>query len=146
MKQIVFGREVVNFVDGINGGTYDPCCQGIGLQQDGKLIAGVKYDQYNRASVCMHVAAIGKRWMTREYLRVCFDYPFRQLGVRKILGLVSTSNLAAQRFDEHLGFVREALLVDAAPDGDLIIYSMTRQQCRFIGITHGIQRVKSSTT
>jgi hypothetical protein len=81
----------------------------------------------------MHVAAVpGARWMTREFLWVCFDYPFNQLRVNKILGLVDSTNVPAQRFDQNLGFVLEHSIKDAGKVGDLLVYSMTRQQCRFL--------------
>jgi RimJ/RimL family protein N-acetyltransferase len=106
---------------------------GIGLEEDGELIAGVTFDNFNGASICMHVAAAeGKRWMTREYLWFCFHYPFEQLGVKRITGLVPASNTVAQRFDEHLGFKLEARLKDAAPDGDLLVYAMFKDDCRFL--------------
>ena len=131
---------VVDFVDAINGGTRDEGASGIGLEEDGRLVAGVKYDNWNGASVCMHVAAEpGAKWMTRGYLFACFDYPFNQLKARKVLGPVAASNAQARRFDEHLGFKVEATIADAAPDGDLLIYSMTRDHCRFLGMKHGQQ-------
>ena len=62
-------------------------CKTIGLLEDGVLIAGVVYNLYNGPSICMHVAAVpGKRWMTREYLQVCFAYPFIQLGCHRVTG------------------------------------------------------------
>ncbi len=132
MKRIVLdSARVGSWVCHHTGGEFNEGAA-IGLEENGNLIAGVLYDHYNGRSIAMHVAAIGKRWMTREYLRVCFDYPFRQLKVKKILGLVDSTNLEAQRFDEHLGFVRAAVIADAGAHGDLIIYSMTPDQCRFI--------------
>lgn len=98
----------------------------------GPLIAGVLFDNYNGSSICMHVAAEGSGWLTREYLKVCFDYPFNRAGVKKILGLVDSTNTQARRFDEHLGFQLEATIKDAGKSGDLLIYSMTRQQCRYL--------------
>jgi RimJ/RimL family protein N-acetyltransferase len=105
---------------------------GIGLEEDGELIAGVTFDYYNGASICMHVAGIGKRWMTRDYLWYCFHYPFEELKVKRITGLVPESNLAARKFDEHLGFELETRLKDAAPDGDVLVYVMRRENCRFL--------------
>jgi RimJ/RimL family protein N-acetyltransferase len=135
IKQVVFDSyEVGSWVCARTGGTLDPNSVAIGLQRtdDMRLIAGVLFDQYNGRSICMHVAAEGAGWMTREYLRVCFDYPFNQAKVTKILGLVDSTNIQARRFDEHLGFQLEATLKDAGKFGDLLIYSMTRQQCRFL--------------
>jgi RimJ/RimL family protein N-acetyltransferase len=117
------------------GGSWFSGNVAIGLWEDRELLAGVAFDSFNHASVCMHVAAVpGKRWLNKAYLRTCFDYPFKQLGVNKILGLVSSSNLEAQAFDEHLGFVLEATLKDAHPSGDLLIYTMTQDQCPWLRI------------
>lgn len=105
----------------------------IGLEENGELIAGVLFDYYNGASINMHVAAKpGRRWLTREYLWYCFYYPFIELKVKRITGLVPESNLAARRFDEHLGFELEARLKDAAPDGDVLIYVMWKENCKHL--------------
>lgn len=107
----------------------------IGLERDGQLVAGVIYEGFNGHNVWMHVAAEpGARWMTRAYLRYCFRYPFWEMGVRRISGYVDASNLAARKMDEHLGFVPEATLRGAAHDGgDVIVYVMRREHCRFLG-------------
>lgn len=109
---------------------------GIGLEEDGELIAGVVFNDYTGPSISMHVAAIpGKRWMTREYLWTCFAYPFLQLKCNRVTGLVRTDNIVAQKFDEHLGFKREGVLRQACSDGtDMIVYGMLRDECRFLEI------------
>lgn len=109
--------------------------QGLGLEKDGNLVAGVVYEGFNKYNVWMHVAAVpGKRWMTKEYLRASFRYPFVQLGCKRVSGYVEASNYAARSFDEHLGFRQEAVLKGAASDGgDVILYVMRREDCRFIG-------------
>ena len=108
--------------------------KGIGLEEDGELIAGVVYEGFNGANIWMHVAAVpGKRWLTREYLRVCFDYPFNQLGVARVSGYVNETNMAARRFDEHLGFTLEATLEGASADGkNVMIYKMLKANCRHV--------------
>jgi RimJ/RimL family protein N-acetyltransferase len=108
--------------------------QGIGLQKDGELIAGVIYDDYNGSNVWMHVAARpGKQWLNREYLHACFYYPFIQLGVKRISGWVEASNADARRFDEHIGFKQEAVLSNAARDGgDVIIYRLFKDECKYV--------------
>jgi len=108
----------------------------IGLEKDGKLVAGVMYSDCNGSNVCMHVAAEGKEWMTREYLWFCFYYPFEQLKVKRITGLVDDDNQAALEFDLHLGFKEEYRLKDAGKNGDLIILVMRKEDCRFLGIRH----------
>lgn len=107
----------------------------IGLERNGVLVAGAVYEGYNGANVWVHLAAEpGARWMTREYLRYCFHYPFNEMGVKRLSGYVDASNQNAIRLNEHLGYRREALLAGAAPDGgDVIIYVMRKEDCRFIG-------------
>jgi RimJ/RimL family protein N-acetyltransferase len=138
VKQIVLHQDRIigEWVCARTGGYYTEGTA-IGLLSNGRLIAGVLYDHYNGASIAMHVAGEGN-WLTRDFLRICFHYPFEQLKVRKVIGMVSSANKQAQRFDEHLGFTLEATIKDAAPDGDLLLYSMTREQCRFFkGYEHG---------
>ncbi|GAA4400291.1 GNAT family N-acetyltransferase [Quisquiliibacterium transsilvanicum] len=110
--------------------------QAIGWEERGQLVAGVLYEGFNPHNVWMHVAAVpGARWMRREYLRACFAYPFLVCGVERISGYVNESNWQARGFDEHLGFKEEARLRGAAPDGgDVIIYVMRREDCRYVQV------------
>jgi RimJ/RimL family protein N-acetyltransferase len=136
VKRVVWDRpaEVARWVCERVGGSYDPgSMTALGLERDGVLIAGVMFDHYNGRSVAMHVAGDGGHWMTREFARACFGYAFNQLRVGKVLGFVDSTNTAARRYDEHLGFVLEATITGAGKTGDLLIYSMTPQQCRWIG-------------
>lgn len=99
------------------------------------LLAGVLYRNFNGANIEAHIAAQpGANWLTREFLWAMFDYPFNQLGVQRITGLVPAKNLAARRFDEHLGFVIEATLEGALPGDDLIVYRLRREDCRWLSL------------
>lgn len=104
----------------------------IGRIKDGKIVAGVLYEDCNGANVVCHIAGEGKNWLNRRFLSIIFDYPFNQLGVKRITGYVLSTNKAAQRLDEHLGFEREFVMKDAHPDGDVIGYVMTRDKCRWL--------------
>lgn len=108
--------------------------QAIGLVRGGELVAGVVYEGFNGANVWLHVGAIpGRRWMTREFLRAVFRYPFEQLGCKRVSGYVEAWNMDARRFDEHVGFSPEAVLSGAASDGgDVILYVMKREECRYV--------------
>ncbi len=137
MKHVVLTRPdlVGPWVAERTGGEWTGRGQAFGLVDDTKLIAGVILDAYNGASIMMHVAAEpGSRWLNRNFLWACFSYPFDQLKVKKIIGLVGEGNTAARKFDENLGFVLETTLKDAHPDGSLLIYTMNREQCRWLNI------------
>jgi RimJ/RimL family protein N-acetyltransferase len=112
--------------------------KGLGLERGGELTAGVVYEGYNGHNIWMHVAAQpGGKWLDRQFLTACFLYPFVQLGVKRVSGYVEARNTAARRFDEHLGFKQEAVLEGAASDGgDVLIYVMRREECRYVPIPH----------
>lgn len=114
------------------GGYYREGTTCLGLEKDGVLIAGVMYDYYNGSSIWMHVASSVKHWLDRDYLRVCFDYPFNQLCCKVVLGYVDENNLKARRFDEHLGFKLTAVIPEGHPKGDLLIYTMRKENCRWL--------------
>lgn len=108
--------------------------QALGLERDGELVAGVVYNFYSVGNdIAMHVASDGsRRWMTKSFLRAVFHYPFVKLGVRRVTGYVPASNEAAQTFDEHIGFVREGVMREAAHGEDVIVYGMLRSECKYV--------------
>jgi RimJ/RimL family protein N-acetyltransferase len=108
--------------------------KGICLLRDGQVIAAVVYDWISDTNMFMHVAAEpGSRWMTREFLYWAFHYPFEQQRVSRVSGWVDANNVAARRFDEHLGFKLEATLKGAGTQGqDACIYVMHRGDCRYV--------------
>jgi RimJ/RimL family protein N-acetyltransferase len=107
--------------------------QGIGWERDGVLVAGVAYAEWNGPNVVCHIASDGsRRWASREYLRTIFDYPFNQLKVKRITVCVGEGNSASRRFVGHLGFTIEATLEKAHPTGDLLVYRMFREDCKWL--------------
>ncbi len=113
--------------------------KGLGLEKDGELIAGVLYEGFNAHNVWMHVAShTPSQWLNRQYLWACFHYPFEQVGVRRASVSVADSNTLSRKFAHRLGFTREATLKGAARDGgDVGLYVMWRETCRFIGAHYG---------
>jgi RimJ/RimL family protein N-acetyltransferase len=136
MKSIIYGQNniVIPWVEERLGEDFSFGATSIGLAKDGQLIAGVVYNHYTKASICMHVASDGsKQWLTREFLFRTFGYPFIQLECNRITALVGIDNFAAQKFDEQLGFVKEGLIRQGSTDGtDLILYGMLKSECRWI--------------
>lgn len=103
----------------------------IGLERGGEMVAGVIYENWNRRSVTCHIAVQGL--LTPAYLAAIFHYPFVHLGCDKIIAPVAEGNAESIRFVRNLGFREEARITDAHPDGDLILFTMRRDKCRFIG-------------
>lgn len=132
---LVLGLEVVSWVAKRTNeyGSFGVAATGIGWQKNGQLVAGVVYCDWNGPNIVCHIASDGtRRWLTKEYLRVIFDYPFNQVKAQRITVTVGEGNKDSRRFVEHLGFVLEATLENAHPSGSLLIYKMTHSMCRWL--------------
>lgn len=125
---------IARFVSDTIGGNGMPWGEytALGLVRDDDLVAGVIYNHNSDAAICMHVGAVGKQWLNREFIFACFDYPFNQLGKQRVTGLVPKKNKAARRFDEHLGFKLEGCMRQGLIGDDLLVYGMLRGECRWI--------------
>jgi hypothetical protein len=144
-RMIVAGPHVGHWVMSRIGGFFDPVCMSaIGWETDGKLTAGASYRDWNGVSIEGQIAA--DKPLTRGFILAIFDYPFRQLGARKIIATTSADHIRSNRLLQRLGFVEEARLRDAAPGGDLLIYSMRRQDCRLVGGVHGQKSIRTAST
>ena len=131
---LVIGDKVVEWVAQRTNEFGDfGASQGLGWERDGSLVAGVVYADWNGPNVVCHIASDGsRRWLTRAYLWAIFDYPFRQLKVKRITVTVGEGNKDSRRFVEHLGFTMEATLQQAHPTGDLLVYRMFEKECRWL--------------
>jgi RimJ/RimL family protein N-acetyltransferase len=128
-------KVVGNWVYARTGGTFpENICTAIGLVKDNKIVAGVVYEGFNGASVKTHIAVDGKTYLTKEFIRIIFQYPFLQLKCKKLIGVVDSTNERALSLNRKLGFVAEGVLRGATVNGDLILMTMTKDQCKYLGI------------
>lgn len=114
---------------------------GLGDVDDkGVPVWAIIYDNYEPGgSIHIHIAIDNPKYVSRRAIMDVFEYPFSQLGVKKVLGIVNSNNYAALSFDLRLGFHVETVISDAYDMGDMYILSMTREQCRWLrGQDHGI--------
>ena len=135
MTRVVFDSNIIGpWVCAHGGGEWDAGAgTEIGLCTDnGKIEAGVIYDNYNGANVMAHIAGIGNWASNRKFLWIIFDYPFNQLKVNRITVPVAESNRLARKFVERLGFELEYEAKDAHPSGSLFIYKMMADRCRWL--------------
>lgn len=136
MKRVIWDRqqEVGDWVCARVGNRFHADSEtAIGIERDGALCGGCVFESFTGKSVLIHAAGDGRRWMSREFVRAVFGYAFRQLGVHKLIGPVDSANTNSRRFIENLGFKPEAVVIDGARSGDLILYTLRRQDCRFLG-------------
>ena len=133
---IVQGEVVGHWVAARVAGKYfAEGSQAIGLERDGQIIAGVIYENWNKASIVCHIAIEGR--MTKGYLKAIFSYPFEFCKVKKIIVPVNSTHAKSLKLVTKMGFVEEARVKDAAPDGDIIFLTLAREKCRFLGVENG---------
>jgi RimJ/RimL family protein N-acetyltransferase len=101
------------------------------MDESGKLMAGVLYEDWNGANVVCHIAGEGN-WATRDFLGVIFDYPFNQLKVRRITVPVNSDNEKSINLVNRMGFQLECTLAQAIPSGDLHLFRLFRDECKFL--------------
>jgi hypothetical protein len=106
----------------------------IGLLAGNAIAACSYFTDCNGASIVLHCGGEGRVWLNREFLWYTFYYPFEQLKVNKIISPVESTNLDCIKFIKHIGFRLEATLKDASPKGDLLLFTMTKEQCRWLSL------------
>lgn len=109
-------------------------CKAIGIERDGKLIAGVVYNKYEpNLLIEMSIASLDKRWCTRHNLIALFRYPFIQLNLKRVQALCSANDKGVQMFLKRLGFIHEGVHPCAYHDGGTAYsFGMLKHQCRYI--------------
>ncbi len=103
----------------------------IGLERDGLIVAGTIYENWNTKSIMCHMVVEGR--LTRDFISAIFSYAYRVCGVSKVICPVASSNTRSRRLLEHMGFSQEAELKDCHPEGDVILYTLSKSACRFLG-------------
>ena len=104
--------------------------QALGWQTDERIVCGVIYEDYNVSSVVAHIAC--DRPMVPKFVWAIFDYPFNQMGVSKIICPIPQFNEDSMRLCRKFGFAEECRIRDAHPSGDMIFYTMRREDCRWL--------------
>jgi hypothetical protein len=128
---LTLGNEVQAWVEKKLQGEFGPA-QAIGWKRKGVLIAGAVFEKHNGANVYMHIALDGT-FIPPTFMAAIMDYPFNQLKVKRITGIIADSNEASKEFARHLGARLEGVMVDALPNGNLCIYGLLRKDaCRWL--------------
>jgi L-amino acid N-acyltransferase YncA len=104
----------------------------VGLVRDGKVLGGVVFEDYTGPCIRAHIALSSPRVPSRKLFTTAVGYAYNQLGVQKMLAMIASNNLASLKMCLRLGFKAEAIIKGVFEDSDLVIMSMTREDCAFI--------------
>jgi hypothetical protein len=125
-----------------DGGYFAERSTVIGLVRDGFPACGVVYENWNGRSIVCHIACDGR--MNAAFLGAIFDYPYNVCNVDKIIAPVASTNAKALKLVVNMGFTEEARITDAIFGGDLVLMTLTRDKCRFLGDRYG-QKISKTT-
>lgn len=104
------------------------------VDEEEELLGGMIYTAFTRASIHMHVAGFRNNWANRDFLWCIFDYPFNQLGCKKVFGQVVETNTKALEIDLKLGFKIVTKIDDVYPEGGVYVLGMTREECKWLSV------------
>jgi len=106
-----------------------------------ELAVGGIFRDYTGAggSVAAHIAVFDLRGMNRTFLFSAFHYAFEQLKVAQVLAPVESTNTKSLEFVRKVGFKLVARIPDAFPDGDMVIHTIVRDQCRWLNYASMLQ-------
>jgi RimJ/RimL family protein N-acetyltransferase len=101
--------------------------------ENGNLIAAVAFDSFSPEVRCsMHCAGEADNWCSKRLLKFCFDYVFNIAKCKVVINIVSSTNQKSIDFTKHVGFTEFGRIKDGAEDGDLVVLTLHRDQCRWI--------------
>jgi RimJ/RimL family protein N-acetyltransferase len=126
---IVSGRGIVDWISERTGDDFPSKTVGIGEWRDSRIIAGASFADYNGINVVSAIAI--DEPPTRGFYHAIFEYPFEQLGCKRITALVEESNTRSVALTKKLGFEVEARMEGAAHDGgDYLVMRMLKENCK----------------
>lgn len=93
--------------------------------QGSSVLAGVVFNNFNATNCTVHIAIKKRTKLLIPLFRAVCDYAFRQCKLKRITGMVPTSEPEVIEFDKHLGFREEFVMKDAAEGADMQVLVMT---------------------
>lgn len=106
--------------------------EGVAIVRRERFAGAVLYTNFRGNSIEMCWAG-EPGWVTREHLREMFAYPFIRLGCLRASGCVKRSNNVSRKFAKDIGCREVGVLEhEYGPGEDGILYTITRDKCRWI--------------
>lgn len=95
----------------------------------GEITSAVLYSEATPYSIMMDVCA--PRALTRNLIKQMWHYPFNQLKVKKVFGLIDARNTLSIRTFEKMGCKKETELKDYFGEGiHRLVYTATREDVK----------------
>lgn len=106
--------------------------QCIGWERHGELQAVVVFNDMTEHNIEATIAAVpSRRWLSKEFIRAFYRYPFVQLGVKRLTAHVRVSNAESLNIAERVGFRREGVARKWFGDEDAIVLGLLESDFRY---------------
>ena len=106
--------------------------QSLGICKESEIIAGVIYHRFLGHDIEMSIYTTSPKWCSKRILKLIFEYPFIQLGVKRITATIPVSYHKAHRLVTNLGFQKEGRMRYGFDQEDAVIYGLLKEECHFI--------------
>ena len=104
------------------------------VDASGRVRGMVAYDNFTENACEAHMA-VASPIIWRSLLKPVFSYPFRELGLGLLLGIVPAHNPKSLAMVKALGFRETYRIRDGYAEGDdLVIHEMRPDECRWLEV------------
>lgn len=97
----------------------------MGVMQGNSVVSGVVFNNMNEANCTAHIAVEKPTKLLLDLIAAACYYAFNQCRLKRMTGMVPTSDVDVIAFDKHIGFEEEFVMKDAAADGDMQVLVLT---------------------
>lgn len=118
------------------GAYFNPACDNVICHHRGdERLGGQILTGYTGESISGHTASWSPHWINRDMIFMCFDYPFNQLGVKRIFGQVPEDNWHALEFNRKMGFKQVARIEGVYRHNiACIVMCLEREDCHLLKV------------
>jgi RimJ/RimL family protein N-acetyltransferase len=111
-------------------GRYMPDMTALGEIKDGQFIAGVAFESQNKKRLWGHQRIDSPP--SKSFWIAVAQFIFISCNCKAFSAIVDSTNTKAIELNKHIGFIVEATLHDAGDNGDLLIMTLYKENCRFL--------------
>ena len=105
----------------------------IAHNEQGEIVACCVADSFGRDSCCVHLAIESPLVLKYKFMETLADGLFNNRGMKRVFGMVPSTNEKALKLNKHLGFTVIATVPNGYCEGvDYIIMEMVRESCRWL--------------
>jgi len=102
-------------------------CLAAAVFEDGQIIGGIIYHNYDPESQVIELSGAGKDWLGREYLHAVYDYIFNVAGCQMTVMRIAENNVRMRRIAERFGYAKHFIPRLRGPDEGEFIMTLTKE-------------------